>query len=124
MTRERYGMQVRMSPPEVETSEHPNYRTINVNGVFGGHRAMFFEIVVYSDELKATKALSSAQVAPDKSTVKRTLECRLLIDPYQAKSIALWLNQHVAEYEKLFGRIPSPEELNAKAGNPDKSDLL
>lgn len=100
-----------MPTPEIEAKEHTNYRTINVNGVFGGPRGMYFEIFVYSDELKVTKALSILNAAPEKATIQRTVECRLIIDPFQAKSLAQWLEAHVAEYEKTFGRIPSPEEV-------------
>src|SRR5919107_2392859 len=101
--------------PEIEAKEHPNYRTINVNGVFGGLKGMYFEVVVISDELKATKALSTS-TASENPILNRTLECRLVIDPLQAKSIAQWLTAHVSEYEKRFGRIPSAEELQDKSG--------
>lgn len=113
-------MQRNMTQPEIEMVEHPNYRTINVSGILGSYRAMFFEVVLHSDELKATKALAAAQIAPERSVVKRTLECRLLIDPFQAKLISQWLIQQVNEYERIFGRIPSPEEVAAKQ---DKSGL-
>lgn len=102
--------------PKIEMGEHPNYRTVNVSGVFGGHRPMFFEVIVHSDELKATEALAGAQYAPERSIIKRTLECRLLIDPYQAKLISKWLDNHVQEYEKKFGHIPSPEEVESLEG--------
>jgi hypothetical protein len=100
--------------PKIDTIEHPNYRTINVSGVFGGAKAMFFEVILYSDEMKSTEALASAEVAPERASIKRTLECRLVIDPFQAKSIGMWLMNNVTQYEKIFGRIPSPEELQSK----------
>lgn len=106
--------------PKIDANEHPQYRTINVGGAVGGYRPMFFEVIIYSDETTATEALASADLAPERSTVKRTIECRLLIDPFKAKSIYKWLERNIVEYEKIFGRIPSPEELQAKAG---KSDL-
>lgn len=99
--------------------EHANYRTINVGGVYGGHRPMYFEVIIHSDEIKATEALASAPLAPERSILKRTLECRLLIDPYQAKAISKWLENHVQEYEKKFGRIPTPEELQEMEDNPN-----
>lgn len=108
--------------PEIEAKEHPNFRTINVNGVFGGPRGMYFEVVIFSDELKVVKALSTANITPEKSTISRTLECRLIIDPLQAKDIAQWLTKHVNEYEKHFGRIPSPEEIQGKPADPESAN--
>ncbi len=108
--------------PEIQVREHPNFRTINVNGVFGGPRGMYFDIVLFSDESKVASALSSLKIAPERTTISRTLECRLIIDPLNAKAISQWLMLSITEYEKQFGRIPSPEELLDKHENMD-SDL-
>lgn len=108
--------------PEIQVREHPNFRTINVNGVFGGARGMYFDIVLFSDESKVASALSSLKIAPERTTINRTLECRLIIDPLNAKAISQWLMLSITEYEKQFGRIPSPEELLDKHENMD-SDL-
>ena len=112
-----------MEPPKIEVKEHPNYRTINVNGVFGSHRPQYLEVLLYSEEIDAKDVLASEnpQIRP---TVKRTLETRLVINPFTAKSILYWLNQNIAEYERVFGRIPSPEEVNSKyGGGSDNSNL-
>jgi hypothetical protein len=105
--------------PEIQVREHPNFRTINVNGVFGGPRGMYFDIVLFSDESKVASALSSLKIAPERTTINRTLECRLIIDPLNAKAISQWLMLSITEYEKQFGRIPSPEELLDKHENMD-----
>jgi hypothetical protein len=34
----------------------------------------------------------------------------------QMKSIQQWLAQRIEEYEKIFGHIPSPEEVESKTG--------
>jgi hypothetical protein len=82
---------------------------------------MYMEAVLYSDEIKPMKALSQAQLAPEKTSIKRTLECRLIIDPFEAKIIAKWLNDNIQTYENQFGRILSPEE--AQSRSRKKSDL-
>ena len=74
---------------------------------------MRFEVVLYSEQLEVAKALSSVQTIMPPS-VSRTLECRLIIDPFQAKSIAQWLTAQVNAFEKQFGHIPSTEELQEK----------
>lgn len=99
-----------MTAPKIEVSEDPNYRSIIVNGLFGGHRPGYFEAIVYSDELVAKDALGTISLAPERAYVKRTMQCRLIIDPVTAKSISKWFENHVDEYEKTFGRIPSAED--------------
>jgi hypothetical protein len=100
-------------PPEIEVKEHPNFRTINVGGVYGMPVGMRFEVVLYSEQLEVARALSSVQT-PMPPSVSRILECRLIIDPFQAKSIAQWLTAQVNAFEKQFGHIPSAEELQEK----------
>lgn len=108
--------------PQIDVKEHPDFRTINVNGVFGGPRGMYFEVTLYSDEVKTGQALSTFEISPHKATISRTLECRLIIDPLQAKSIAQWLTRHITEYEKKFGRIPLPDELQNKPESPESNN--
>jgi hypothetical protein len=99
-----------MTAPKIEVFEEPNYRTIIVNGVFGGHRPGYFETIIYTDELIAKESLGTAALAPERAFFKRTLQCRLVMDPVTAKSVAKWLTEHIDQYEKLFGKIPTPED--------------
>lgn len=94
--------------PRVKVERHPNYRTIIVSGVYGGHRPGIFEAIVYTDEMEADEALASIPPDQAKLTVRRTLQCRLLLDPFQAKTLLQWLKHHVEAYEKQFGEIKTP----------------
>jgi len=98
-------------PPKVVAEKHEHYRTINVNGFYGGHRPGFFEAVVYTDEMITEEALSSIPPDSNKIKIKRTLQARLVIDPFQAKSFLKWLSEHTKQYETTFGKIP---DLDAK----------
>ena len=108
-----------MSEPEFKSRRHENYRTINVNGMFGGIRMGYLEAIVYSEQSEFTKAMAFPQISPNKMEVERVLECRLVFDPIQLKSTAIWFNKQIENYEKLFGHIPSPEEV-AEKQNRDK----
>jgi hypothetical protein len=99
-----------MAVPKIEVTTSADYRSIVVNGLFGGHRPGYFEGILYTDELEGKDALSTAQLAAERAFVKRTIQCRLVIDPVTAKSIAKWLNEHIAMYEQTFGKIPTPED--------------
>jgi len=101
-------LQGRIEPKDlkVETKKAEDFKTIIVDGVFGGSRSGLFEMICYTDELNAEEALSS--VVPDGSKVyiNRTLHCRLVLTPIQAKSLLNWLGQSLEQYEKQFGKIP------------------
>jgi hypothetical protein len=54
-------------------------------------------------------------------TLRRTVESQLLIDPLQMRSIHQWLGQQIAEYERVFDHIPSPEEIDSRTRrNPNQ----
>jgi len=111
-------------PPKVEIHKDEKYRTIIVSGVFGGHRPGFFEAILYTDELVADETLSTAVPSPEKAYLRRTLQCRLIMDSFQAKNFAQWLIYHVNEYEKLFGKIPAPEEVKQRSKGEEPSPYL
>lgn len=103
-------------PPKVVVERHESYRTIVENGIFGGPRPGFFEWIVYTDETVADDALAAIP-QPDISRVyiKRTLQCRIVTSPEEAKALAEWLNNNIKQYEKQFGKIRLP-----KAPQPGK----
>lgn len=94
----------------VETVRAEDYKTVIVDGVFGGSRSGLFEMVCYTDEMCADEALAS--VIPDGSKVyiRRTLQCRLVLTPMQAKGLLNWLTQTLKQYEKQFGKIPEVQK--------------
>jgi hypothetical protein len=102
--------------PDIKAEYSENYRRINVAGIFGGIIAGGVEAIVYSEERRAEGVLASQPVSPDKITIKRTVEVQLIIDPIQMKSMHQWLEQQIMKYEKIFGHIPSLEEIEARTG--------
>ena len=92
----------------------PDYGTINVDGFVGGHRLGFFEAIIYSEESLTDECLAGKFDATKIKTL-RTLQTRLVINPFQAKALQQWLSHHIGEYEKAFGKIPEPE-----GGNLDR----
>ena len=106
----------------VEVVKNPNYRNINVNGIIGGYREGYFEAVVYSSEMEVNETLKSNVLDFSKSKIRRVLECRLVIDPMEAKRILRWLNHHLAMYEQGFGKIILPEEKVKDDKNKEHED--
>ena len=104
-----------MSLPEFKSEYSPTYKRINVGGLFGKVHPVGLQAFVFSEEMIIDKVLTTEPSSPHRSMIKRTVECELIIDPMQMKSIQQWLNQKIAEYEKIFGPIPSPEEVERRA---------
>lgn len=107
--------------PVIEADESPEYRRIHVAGVFGRTGPGGVSAQVYSERTYAVNALTTPQPEPQRIVLKRTIECDLLLDPLQLKSLHIWLGEKIKEYERLFGRIPSPEEVASRAKQPPKS---
>jgi hypothetical protein len=99
---------------EIEVVKDANYRTIVVNGLFGGHRPGYIEAIAYTQETDVSKALTSPTTDGSKISIRRILQCRLVIDPIEAKRIVSWLTLHISEYEGFFGKIIMPEEIEQK----------
>ncbi|HJR84702.1 MAG TPA: hypothetical protein VJ772_04965 [Nitrososphaeraceae archaeon] len=107
---------------EIEVTEHPDYRTINVTGVISGHQMMSFQLIFYSEELDCKDALTDRNIAVSKVRGKRTLECRLLMSAFTAKILHGVLTSEINAYEKMFGNIPTKNEIKDKkpeGTNPD-----
>lgn len=101
--------------PEITSDYAEDYKKIYVGGIFGGTRPSGVNVVIYSEGMDVKKVLETQPLSANRTVVKRIAECELIIDPLQMKSIHQWLGDKIKEYEKLFGRIPSPEEINSRA---------
>lgn len=101
--------------PEYRSGYSPTYKKVNVAGVFGGITGGGLDAIVYSEERRADKALETPQISPSKMYIQRSVELGLFIDPLQMKAIHRWLGEKIAEYEQLFGNIPSPEEIEIRS---------
>lgn len=99
-----------MQAPQVVVQEHLNFRTITVDGLYGLLNGEHYEIYLYSqffDPVMPLETFDSSSAYPVKYS--RILECRLLIDLINLKSIARWLTAKVNEYEEQYGNIPPVE---------------
>jgi hypothetical protein len=80
---------------------------------------MNFELILFLEELKLNEALSDSNPSKETIIAKRILESRLFMDPYMAKKLQNALNSHIIQYEKKFGKIPSPEEIRDKTARDE-----
>lgn len=114
------------STQKIAVKQDPNFRTINVTGIYSVPTAMRFEIIVYSEQAEVAETLSSPQTVTH-HTISRTIECRLIMDPITTKSIAQFLTSQVHQIEEQYGHILTSEELQqatarAQAGTKEKTN--
>ena len=101
--------------PEIKSDTSSTHKRILVAGVFGGARSYGLEVTVYSEQGDYERVLESQPPNPARNILRRTIETTLVLDPMQIKTIHEWLGKNMAEYERMFGKIPSPEEVRDRS---------
>lgn len=109
-----------MNPPKIKVAQAPDYRTINLNTYIGGVSSRHIEVIVYSEERDFTEALSTSVVDGRPLSIKRILQCRLVMEPPVAKFFHAWLGNQIDLYEKQMGKITMPPDMVPPA--PPKPD--
>jgi len=114
----------RKPPPKIVVEKHEGYRTIFQTGIYGGPRPGLFEWLIYTDEMVGDEALTTVPPDQAKIHIKRTLQCLVRLTPIEAKGFAEWLNRHITEYEKAFGKIVTPSDLEKKGKKPPPPSMI
>ena len=101
--------------PEIQSETSETFKRIVVGGMFGTVDSIGLLATVYSEFISIEKALKSQNIDNKNVTIKRIAECQLVISPASLKSIHDWITRKIIEYETLFGKIPTQEELSKRA---------
>ncbi|MDD3041555.1 MAG: DUF3467 domain-containing protein [Methanosarcinaceae archaeon] len=83
----------------IEFIKPEDFRQIYAIGAAGGHSPYDFRIGFYNDTPKLFGDSSEAQV------IERRVETEVILSPVAALELSRWLNQHISEYEAVFGPI-------------------
>jgi hypothetical protein len=67
-------------------------------GAMGGHSPYDFRICFYND---TPQGVSEG----NEQVIHRTMETEVILSPLAAMELSRWLNQHIQEYENVFGPI-------------------
>jgi len=108
-----------MSLPDVETEFHKDYRIIFANQITGGPRNNYLEFDLITQVSNFKPALETPQPNYGKNVLKRILQCKVIMPPMDFKSLVIFLQKTLVNYEKTFGTIPSPEEMANKTKKDD-----
>lgn len=100
--------------PKIYSEYSDKFKRIYVADVLGTIMPGGLEVTVYSEESDVKEALETQPISSNQIKVKRIIECDLIINPMEMKSIHKWLGTKIEAYEKAFGPIPSPEEVQSR----------
>ena len=100
--------------PDINTSHSDTYKEIYVTGQISTLNYDGLKLAVLNDTADLTKTLQSDRFQISKVIINRHIECTLNLSPQTLKAWALLLNKELNRYEKTFGHILSPEEVNQK----------
>ncbi|MDW7732659.1 MAG: DUF3467 domain-containing protein [Methanolobus sp.] len=83
----------------IELYKPNDFKQVYSIGAVGGHSPYDFRIGFYNDTpLPAAKA-------GEEQVIQRRLETEVILSPLAALELSKWLNQHVRDYEAMFGPI-------------------
>ena len=66
--------------PEIQGETSPSYKRILVTGLFGSIQPFGLQAMVYSTQQIIDKVIASEPLSPNRTVIKRTVECELIID--------------------------------------------
>ncbi len=95
-----------MSEPRIVVSKAGDYKQVYASGASIGHTPFDFHIQFFRDSFEPDEEVLAGRRPP---TLVREFIIEIVMSPNQAKALALLLMRHVEDYEKKFGKIPTPQ---------------
>jgi hypothetical protein len=96
------------------------YKNIPVTAFNIGTSEKGIELTCYVDE---DDFAPEQQIEPNTIYIKRTIETRLTVNPFQAKALLALLSKNIKDYEDVFGKLPSPDEIQQRALEKQKQTV-
>lgn len=84
---------------KIEVVKPENFKQTYAIGALGGHSPYDFRIGFYNDSPKGFEKSSNSQV------IQRSIETEVIMSPLAALELSHWLEQHIRDFEAMFGPI-------------------
>ncbi len=84
---------------KIEFYRPDDFKQVYSIGAIGGHSPYDFRIGFYNDSPRAFGDMSDSHV------IERRVETEVILTPLAALELSRWLNQHIQDYENMFGPI-------------------
>ena len=96
----------------------PDYRYVYATGVFGGVDPTGAKMIFYLDRFEPETVSTPQPGAVKLKKISRELQVEVNTSPTAFKSLTAWMNQHVQQYEKMYGAIPMAPKTEGKQAPP------
>jgi len=84
---------------KIEVVKPEDFKQTYAIGALGGHSPYDFRIGFYNDSPKGFEKSSNSQV------IQRSIETEVIMSPLAALELSHWLEQHIRDFEAMFGPI-------------------
>lgn len=98
-------MAVRVDRARMKVEKSPDFKRIYVTGAYGMHSPWDFRIGFYREDIEVS---GETMLGKEPPTVRREILVEIVLSPAAAKLLAEQLMRSVSDYEKKYGKIPSP----------------
>jgi hypothetical protein len=103
MSRNRRRQQVGVIP-QFDVTKNPEYKSVSSTGIFGGVSPNDAKIIFFLDRLEPEMVRDQ----PGKmrtERINRELQVEIHMSPHAYKTMSLWMQRNVTQYEERFGEI-------------------
>ncbi|MEM4575864.1 MAG: DUF3467 domain-containing protein [Candidatus Nezhaarchaeales archaeon] len=100
-----------MSEPKIVVSKSSDFKQVYISGVSIGHTPFDFHVQFFRDSFEPDEEALTGKRPPK---IVREFIIEVVMSPNQAKALALLLMKHVEDYEKKFGKIPTPQTVSTQ----------
>ncbi len=105
---------------KIEFYRPDDFKQVYSIGAIGGHSPYDFRIGFYNDSPRAFGE------QPDSHVIERRVETEVILTPLAALELSRWLNQHILDYENMFGpisKMQSAAEKPKAKSSKDSSEI-
>lgn len=99
---------------KIEFYRPDDFKQVYSIGAIGGHSPYDFRIGFYNDSPR------SFGDQPDSHVIERRVETEVILTPLAALELSRWLNQHIQDYENMFGPISKMPVAEKPKSKPSK----
>ncbi|MGP8321123.1 MAG: DUF3467 domain-containing protein [Methanosarcinaceae archaeon] len=93
---------------KIEFYRPDDFKQVYAIGAIGGHSPYDFRIGFYND---SPRAFGNSE---DSHVIERRVETEVILTPLAALELSRWLNQHIKDYENMFGPISKVVQVSEK----------
>ncbi len=101
---------------KIEFYRPDDFKQVYSIGAIGGHSPYDFRIGFYNDSPRAFGEQTDSHV------IERRVDTEVILTPLAALELSRWLNQHIQDYEKMFGPISKMQPAAVKPKGQSSKD--